>query len=86
MPVVEPPRAAGTDRGDRLTGYLGHSAIRFHITGCRNRKVGPQGKHDEVFTLGVENDTVPKRTKNTPPTGSEPTAGRPTQYPFWLHR
>ena len=78
----KPVRIAVTD----ATVHLLDNDILFRISGRRYRKDGLLGKRDDVFTLGVENDTVPKRAGNTPPTGPEPAAGRPAQYPFWLHR
>jgi hypothetical protein len=78
----KPARMDVTD----ATVYVSDDDVLFHISGRRYRKDGLPGKRDEVFTLGVENDAVPKRTGNTLRTGPEPTAGGPAQYPFWLHR
>ena len=78
----KPVRIAVTD----ATVSLLDRDILFRISGRRYRKDGLLGKRDEVFTLGVENDTVPKRAGSTPPSSPEPATGRPAQYPFWLHR
>jgi hypothetical protein len=78
----KPVRIAVTD----ATVHFLDKDVLFRISGRRYRKDGLLGKRDEVFTLGVENDTVPKRAGNTPPPGPEPAMDRPAQYPFWLHR
>jgi hypothetical protein len=78
----KPVRIAVTD----ATVHLLDKNVLFWISGRRYRKDGLLGKRDEVFTLGVENDTVPKRAGNTPPSNPESDTARPTQYPFWLHR
>ena len=78
----KPVRIAVTD----ATVHLLDKDILFRISGRRYRKDGLLGKRDEAFTLGVENDAVPKRAGSTPPSNPEPAAGRPAQYPFWLHR